>query len=458
MVGYCSGVCTMEPQKAITHIVKRDGSVAEFDRDRVATAIYKAAAAVGGHNKDLSRKLSDEVVQVLSHAYPPPDMPTVEEVQDVVEKVLIENGHAKTAKAYIVYREYRRRQREHRGKAGDRRSRLPYRLMYENLLWNLEHGCGTVDNLNERIKDGSFPQLIKDADQSYTEGVFRAADAISSQQGTKLIIVAGPSSSGKTTTTAKLAGRLKELGVETVLLNLDHYFFDLEVHPKDEHGDYDFETPEALDIRLINKHLKALVEGETVKMPYYDFVTGKRRVDAADISIGRNQVILIDTLHGLYEPLTQSVDDELKYKVYIETVYILKDRDQNFLRWTDIRLLRRMVRDHAQRGYDPRQTIGHWHYVRRSELKHIIPFINDADYVLNGALPYELPFHKKCSYLHFPEFIREWAGDPKRRDAYIRADRIHNLLSQIEPYGDESAVPEDSLLREFIGGSIYKLH
>ena len=448
----------MEHEKTVTHIVKRDGNVLEFDRERITTAIYKAAAAVGGHDKALSRRLSDEVVQVLSEAYPPPDMPTVEEIQDVVEKVLIENGHAKTAKAYIVYRESRRRQREHRGKAGDRRSRLPYRLMYENLLWNLDHGCGTVDDLNKRIKDGSFPQLVTDADHAYTDGVFRAADAISSQKGTKLIIVAGPSSSGKTTTTAKLAARLKELGVDTVLLNLDHYFFDLEVHPKDEHGDYDFETPEALDIPLINKHLKALVEGETVKIPYYDFVTGKRRLDATDVSIGRDQVVLIDTLHGLYEPLTQSVDDELKYKVYIETVYILRDRDQNFLRWTDIRLLRRMVRDHAQRGYDPRQTIGHWHYVRRSELKHIIPFIHDADYVLNGALPYELPFHKKYSYRYFPEFIQEWAGNPKRRDAYIRAERIHSLLSQIEPYEDESVVPEDSLLREFIGGSIYKLH
>jgi uridine kinase len=335
---------------------------------------------------------------------------------------------------------------------------LPYRLMYENLLWNLEHGCETVDKLNARIADGSFPQLIKDSDRAYTDGVFRAADAFSSQKGVKLIIVAGPSSSGKTTTTAKLAMRLKELGIETVLLNLDHYFFDLEQHPKDEYGDYDFETPEALDIPLINKHLKALVEGETVKIPYYDFKTGTRKLDATDVSIGKNQVILIDTLHGLYEPLTQSVDDELKYKVYIETVYIFKDGNGDLLRWTDIRLLRRMVRDHGQRGYDPRQTIGHWHYVRRSELKHIIPFIKDADYVLNGALPYELPFHKKYSYRYFPQFIEEWAGDPKRRDAYIRADRIHRLLSQVESCEDESIVPGDSLLREFIGGSIYRLH
>jgi uridine kinase len=128
------------------------------------------------------------------------------------------------------------------------------------------------------------------------------------------------------------------------------------------------------------------------------------------------------------------------------------------MRWTDLRLLRRMVRDHAHRGYDPMQTIGHWHYVRRSEIKHIIPFIRNADYVLNGALPYELPFHRKHSLKYFPGFIETWADDPKRRDAYIRAERINGLLGQVEAYGDESVVPGDSLLREFIGGSVYKLH
>ena len=111
-----------------------------------------------------------------------------------------------------------------------------------------------------------------------------------------------------------------------------------------------------------------------------------------------------------------------------------------------------------QRGYDPMQTIGHWHYVRRSEIKHIIPFIRAADYVLNGALPYELPFHKKYSFGYFPRFIEAWAGNPKRRDAFIRAERICRLLRQVEAYEDESVVPPDSLLREFIGGSNYKLH
>jgi uridine kinase len=448
----------MVEDNRIMHVMKRSGAVVDFDQEKIVTAIYKAAAAVGGHNRPLSEKLADEAVQILNECFQPPDLPTVEDVQDIIEKVLIENGHAKTAKAYIVYREYRRRERERKGAKRGRERPLPYRLMYENLLWNIDHGCETVENLNRHVREGTLPEIIKEADRAYSESITRAAEAVASEKDTRLIIVAGPSSSGKTTTTAKLAENLRRLGIKTVLLNLDHYFFNLELHPKDEHGDYDFETPEALDINLISEHLGGLVEGKTVEMPQYDFKTGKRLKETTPISIGPDQVILIDTLHGLYGPLTESVEDDFKFKIYIETVQIMRDNDGDFIRWTDIRLLRRMVRDHAQRGYDPKQTVGHWHYVRRSELKHIIPFIRTADYVLNGALPYELPYHKKYSFEYFPGFIEAWVDEPKRRDAYIRTERIHNLLSQVEAYEDESIVPGDSLLREFIGGSIYKLH
>lgn len=442
----------------VTRILKRDGSLTDFDREKVVIAIYKAAAAVGGHDRALSEKLADEAIDILNQAYPPPDMPSVEDVQDVVEKVLIENGHARTAKTYILYRENRRKERERRSSRRTSESPLPYRLMYENLVWNLDHGCETIEKLNQHVRSGTIAGLVTAADATYSESVARAADAVAATRGIRLIIVAGPSSSGKTTTTAKLSNRLKELGIETVLLNLDHYFFNLELHPMDEYGDYDFETPEALDLNLINHHLSELVEGRTVEMPQYDFKTGKRGKATQRVSIKPDQVILIDTLHGLHKPLTESIGDEMKFKVYIETAPILRDEEGKFIRWTDIRLLRRMVRDHAHRGYDPMQTVGHWHYVRRSELKHIIPFIRDADYVLNGALPYELPFHKKHSYRHFPGFIKAWSGDRKRRDALIRAERVFELLTKVEAYEDESIIPADSLLREFIGGSIYKLH
>ena len=446
-------------QNKIEKVMKRDGSIVDFDREKVIIAIYKAAASVGGHNRELSEKLADEVVDVLNQCFEPPDIPTVEELQDIVEKVLIENGHAKTAKAYILYRDYRRRERERKGAKRGRQRPLPYQLMYEQFLWNIDHDCETVGKLNKRVNDGSFGDLVKDSDASYSESISMAAEAISRfKAAIRIIIVAGPSSSGKTTTTAKLAKRLRELGVDTIPLNLDHYFFNLELHPKDEHGDYDFETPEALDLPLINEHLAELVEGRTVDMPQYDFKTGRRSKETQPMRIDPGKVILIDTLHGLHPPLTASVDDELKFKVYIETISMLRDDEENFVRWTDVRLLRRMVRDHSQRAYDPMQTIGHWHYVRRSELKHIIPFIRDADYVLNGALPYELPVLKKYEFEYFPKVIEEWKGERKRRDAYIRAERIYRLLSQVDEFDDESVIPNDSLLREFIGGSVYKLH
>jgi uridine kinase len=446
-------------ENKIMHVMKRDGSVIDFDREKIVRAIYKAAASVGGHNRPLSEKLADEAIEMLNANFPPDDTPTVEEIQDIVEKVLIENGHARTAKAYIVYREARRQERERKVERRGKESPLPYRVMYETLLWNIDHCCDTVAKLNELIRSGAFPDLIAHADRAYDEDISGAAEAIAAEEGKiRLIIVAGPSSSGKTTTTAKLCAKLRELGVDTVLLNLDHYFFNLELHPRDEHGDYDFETPEALDIPLINDHLKALIDGETISMPRYDFRTGKRMEAVKEVRIEPDQVVLIDTLHGLYRPLTKSVPDELKFRVYIETISQIRDGDGKFLRWTDLRLLRRMVRDHATRGYDPGQTIGHWHYVRRAELKHIIPFIRDADYIVNGALPYEFPFHKKYSIAHFPAFLEKWKDVPSRNDANIRAERIYRFLSQVSDFEDESVVPQTSLLREFIGGSIYKLH
>jgi uridine kinase len=331
--------------------------------------------------------------------------------------------------------------------------------MYEALLWNLEHECETITKLNKLINDGKIPDLVRSYEQNYNRHIQNIAKEIAEdKEEVKLIIVAGPSSSGKTTTTAKLSHQLNEAGMDTVALNLDHYFFDLEDHPKDEFGDYDFETPEALDIQLINQHLADLINGKTIKMPYYDFETGKRHLAVQEKAILPNQVIIIDTLHGLYQQMTESVHDDNKVKVYIETISQMKDNNNRFVRWTDIRLLRRMVRDSASRGYDMRQTIGHWHYVRRSELKHIIPFQGDTDFIVNGAIPFELPYLKKFTFKELPNFIKEWQDNPKRRDAFIRAERIHKLLSQVDDFYDEKIIPWDSLLREFIGGSVLKLH
>lgn len=337
------------------------------------------------------------------------------------------------------------------------RQSIPQMVIQNVLEWNIAHGVDTVAGLNKRVADGSFPDLVREGDEEYLKNVTRAAEEIiANRERVRIAIIAGPSSSGKTTTTIKLNERLRKEGMSIVPINLDNYFFDLEMHPKDEFGDYDFEVPEALDLKLINAHLAALIDGETVQVPRYNFKTGKREAQTAPLRIDKNQILLIDSLHGLYEKMTRSVPREMKFRLYIETLTQLKDNDGNWIRWTDTRLLRRMVRDSWHRSYDPVRTIGHWHYVRKSEMRHIVPFITSVDFVLNGALPFELPIHKKYMFPFFAKAIEEYRGNPKREDAFIRAARVQKMLGEIQVMEDDSCVPGTSLLREFIGGSAYK--
>ncbi len=334
---------------------------------------------------------------------------------------------------------------------------IPMQVIADTRDWCIEQGVDTVAGLNRRIADGTFPELVQASDARYEDFIGRAASAIiNHEKPVRLVIIAGPSSSGKTTTTTKISERLQEKDLSLVPMNLDNYFFDLEMHPKDEYGDYDFETPHALDLPLINRHLADLLEGKTIAMPIYNFKTGVREKETVPLKIEKNQIILIDSLHGLFEPMTESVPHALKFRVYIETLSQLKDSDGEWTRWTDIRLLRRMIRDSWHRSYSPVRTIGHWHYVRKSEMKHIVPFITETDFVINGALAYELPIHKKYLFDHLKAAREEFAPDPGKRDAYLRADRVYKLLDTITTVEDDSCVPPTSLLREFIGGSSYK--
>ena len=172
--------------------------------------------------------------------------------------------------------------------------------------------------------------------------------------------------------------------------------------------------------------------------------------------VGPQDIILIDSLHGLYAGMTASIPDRQKFRLYIETLLQMKDPNGRFVRWTDLRLMRRMERDMRHRAYNPRQTLEHWHYVRSSELRNIIPHINSADYVVNSALPYELPIMRPRLIEHFREWTQEYADDPNRQDAWNRATRVYQLLKAVFPMEDDSAIPPDALLREFIGGSAYK--
>jgi uridine kinase len=322
----------------------------------------------------------------------------------------------------------------------------------------VDHSLHTIDHLNARIRRGEFADVVRESDRAYEEDIDTAAQSIVERRGdVRLVIIAGPSSSGKTTTTIKLGERLARDGLSLVALNVDNYFFDLELHPRDEFGDYDFETPQALDLELINEHLVKLVAGEEVLMPRYDFKTGKRHDDVTPMRVGPDDIILIDSLHGMYPDMTKELEPEQTFKLYIETLLQMKGPDARMIRWTDLRLMRRMVRDASFRAYDPQATLEHWHYVRSSEMRNIIPYANTSDYIVNGALPYELPVMRRRLLDSFRQWAREYEDDPLRLDAYTRAKRVAQLLESIAPIEaeDEAAIPPTSHLREFIGGSAY---
>jgi uridine kinase len=325
------------------------------------------------------------------------------------------------------------------------------------LNWAIDHNINTVEKLNSRIARGEFPQIVFEVEKMYNEDVENSVEMVAQRKDEiKLVIISGPSSSGKTTTTIKVGQRLERLGFSLVTLNIDNYFFDLEMHPKDEFGDYDFETPQALDLLLINEHLDQLVRGNEVKIPYYDFKTSKRFLNQTPMRLKPKDIILIDSLHGLYPDMTKDIPDELKFRMYLEPLLQMKDHDGKYVRWTDLRLIRRMLRDASHRAYDPRRTLEHWHYVRASEMRHIIPNITQTDYIINTGLPYELPIYSARMLNEFSAWREEYRDNPLRQDAYQRASRIYELLHKVTSIEDDSPIPADSLLREFIGGSCYE--
>ena len=271
-----------------------------------------------------------------------------------------------------------------------------------------------------------------------------------------MVLITGPSSSGKTTTTIKLEEHLNKLGYKFKTFAVDNYFYDLAMHPIDEFGDYDFETPQALDLELIDQHISRLCKGEEVTIPFYDFKTGTRFLDRSTMKLEKNEILLIDSLHGLYPEMTKSIDNKYKFKLYLEPLFQIKDKNGKYLRWTDFRLIRRMLRDSIHRAYDPMQTLEHWHYVRSSEIRHIIPYLNSADYIINSAMPYELPIYKARLAKEFEKWAEKYKDDELKKDAFMRASRINDFMQQIESFDDESAIPGDSVIREFIGGSIHK--
>ncbi len=436
-------------------VVKRSGAIVPFNRERISNAIYRAAVAVGGRDRARSDWLADQVVDYLMETLPDPSSPQIEEIQDAVEKTLIEQGHAQVAKAFILYRDERDRERREQSRRAMRPSEnVPWRKIWYVLNWAVQHKLDTVQALNQRVRAGEFPHIVHESEATYEDDLDTASEILAERgDSLRIVLITGPSSSGKTTTTIKLDQRLSKRGMKFRALNIDNYFFDLQLHPKDEFGDYDFETPQALDLPLINKHLRELIAGRQVMIPFYDFKSGQRKADQTPMKLEKNEILLIDSLHGLYPPMTEGIDPAVKASLYLETLLQMRDPEGEFIRWTDLRLIRRMLRDAVHRAYDPQRTLEHWHYVRSSELRNIIPYQSTADFIINSAMPYELCLYRAKLLDEFARWETLYVDDPLREDALKRATRVHKVLSSIEPVTDESSIPTDSVLREFIGGS-----
>ena len=414
----------------IKQVIKRNGAIVEFTPQQISNAIYRAAVSVGGRDKAKADALAQQVVSLLEATNPIGQIPNVEEIQDLVEKVLIENGHAKVAKEYILYREARNRKRIGEADQSSRPSaNIPWAKIWHVLDWSVEHGLDTVAGINNRIANGDFPEIVIKSENAYQEDIKNAVLNISDRrEQLRAIIITGPSSSGKTTTTIKVGEKLKHLGISLVTLNIDNYFFNLEMHPKDEFGDYDFETPQALDLPLINLHLRQLLDGREVEIPFYDFKTGQRYEAQTPMRLKPKDIVLIDSLHGLYPDMTEGIPDDHKFRLYLEPLVQIKDHTGKYVRWTDIRLIRRMLRDKSHRAYNPSRTLEHWHYVRSSELRHIIPFIKDADFIVNTGLPFELPIYADRMLNKFSSWVTEYQDDPLRSDASKHAKRVYRTF------------------------------
>jgi uridine kinase len=264
----------------------------------------------------------------------------------------------------------------------------------------------------------------------------------------KIVLIAGPSSSGKTTFSKRLAIQLRVLGLKPYPLSLDDYFVDRECTPKDAEGNYDFESIRALDLELFNKQLTALLQGETVELPQFNFRTGLREWNGKQYKMERDSILVIEGIHGLNELLTSSIARENKYKIYISALTQLNIDNHNRMPTTDGRLIRRIVRDYKYRGRSAETTILGWPRVRAGEEKNIFPYQEEADIMFNSELVYEMCILKKYAEPLLQEI-------PANSPASLEARRLLIFLGYFLETGEET-VPKNSILREFIGGSCFR--
>lgn len=317
----------------------------------------------------------------------------------------------------------------------------------EHSRWHEILGVRTVGDINASCMEGHATDLINVSEALQEKKIARIADEIYARKGVKVVLVSGPSSSGKTTFSKRLSVQLMTNGIRPHALSLDDYFVNRQDTPRDENGDYDYESLYALDLEFFNNQLQALIRGEEVELPRFNFTTGQREFRGERLKLAENAVLILEGIHALNPELTPQIAEENKYRIYVSALTTIQLDDHNYIPTTDNRLLRRIIRDYKYRGYSAEETISRWPSVRRGEDKWIFPYQENADAMFNSALLFELTVIKEHA---LPILNRVQQNCAEYSEAY----RLRRFLQYFVPVQDKD-LPPTSLLREFLGGSSF---
>ena len=323
-----------------------------------------------------------------------------------------------------------------------------FEIFQEHHRWQAILGLTTVGDLNAAIDHGHTNQLIQLSEALQEKKIAQIADEIARRKSVKMVLIAGPSSSGKTTTCKRLSLQLAVNGINPVGISLDDYFLDREQTPKDENGDYDFEHLHALNLPLLNEHLKALFNGEEIELPRYNFQKGKSEWSGKKLRLKGNEMLVLEGIHALNPELTGDIPEEKIFRVYASALTTILLDSHNYVPTTDNRMLRRIIRDHKYRGVTAQETIRRWPSVRKGENRWIFPYQENADAMFNSAMLFELAVIKQQA-----EPLLEQV--PESCEEYAEAYRLRKFLKYIKPI-PEDQIPPTSLLREFLGGSSFE--
>ncbi len=323
-----------------------------------------------------------------------------------------------------------------------------FEIFREHHKWQGILGMRTVGDLNEAIDKGMTSQLIQLSEALQEKKIAMIADEITRRKGIKMVLIAGPSSSGKTTTCKRLSVQLAVNGIKPIGISLDDYFLDREQTPKDEKGDYDFEHLHALNIPLLNKQMNELFEGKQVELPRYNFQKGKSEPSGKILQMKGNEILVVEGIHALNPELTEHIPDDQIFRIYASALTTILLDNHNYIPTTDNRLLRRIIRDYKYRGVSAQESIRRWPSVRRGENRWIFPFQENADAMFNSAMLFELAVIKQQATPLLEQV-------PENCPEYAEAYRLRKFLKYIKPI-PEDQIPPTSLLREFLGGSSFE--